>query len=156
VEWFRGLLRHLTGERAAWFGAGLSIAAVGVVGYQLLIATLLVGPLPGPPAPALVLGSASPTPTRTPRPSATPFPTNTPRPTSTPRPTNTPRPTPTPTRRPTRTPTPTATPTPPSGVADVVATLTAASPDVMVGAVATFVARTRDALDRLAVTPRPR
>jgi hypothetical protein len=43
-----------------------------------------------------------------------------------------------------------------SGVADVVATVSSASPDAMVGAVATFVARTRDALDALAVTPRPR
>lgn len=39
----RSLLEQLTAEHVGWFGAGLSLAAVGVLGYQLLLASVLGG-----------------------------------------------------------------------------------------------------------------
>jgi hypothetical protein len=133
---------RLSPEHLGWFGAGLSAAALGVVGYQLISAALLAGPLPGPqPAPQ----AAGRFPERTPTPTSTPVATRTPRPTWTPTPTRTPSPT--------RTPTPTP-PDPAGGVASVLATLTIAEPDAVVAVVATFAARTNAALEPL-MTPRP-
>ncbi|MBV9897804.1 MAG: hypothetical protein JO020_26905 [Chloroflexi bacterium] len=137
------LTTHLNAERVSWFGAGLGAAAVGVLGYQLLLAAFLAGPLPGPqPSPDAVVQTDRPTPspfsTRTPRLTSTPTPTRTPNPTRTP--------TETPTPRPTATPRPTPTPT--FGVA-------LPDPDLLVGVVATFAARTNAALQPLVVTPRP-
>jgi hypothetical protein len=164
------ILKQLTSERATWFGAGLSAAAVGVVAYQLLVASLLAAPLPGQQPTDASGPTADSSLTRAPRPTATPYPIDTPRPTRTPtatpteRPTRTPTETPTerPTRRPTssppptRTPLPTSTPTVAAAIPDVLATLTLGEPDMVVGVVATFAARTSDALEGLQVTPRPR
>jgi hypothetical protein len=142
----RALLEHLTAEHIGWFGAGLSAAAVGVVGYQLLAATLLPGlALPGPQPQAEVARSPSSTSTRTPFPTRTPLPTRTPFPTPTPRPTRTPFPTPTPH------PTPTDT-----SAGDLLTKLTLAGPDAVVAVVATFAARTNAALEPLAATRTPR
>jgi hypothetical protein len=143
MELWHWLQNHLSSERVAWFGAGLGTAALGVVGYQLIFAALLSGPLPGP-QPALVAAAQAT------RQTPSPFPTRTPRPTSTPSPTRTPSPThtPSPTRTPTATPTLRPTPTPTFGVA-------LPDPDLLVGAVATFAARTNAALQPLVVTPRP-
>ncbi len=163
-------LQHLSLERLSWFGAGLSAAALGVVGYQFFVASFLLGQLPGPQPTQTPTESPSPTPSRTPRPTTTPRPTATPRPpptaTPTPRPTHTPTrrptrtPTETPTRAPTRTPRPTATPTPTldaAAVPDVLATLmTSQDPGGLVSAVATFAAGTSDVLRTLPVTPAPR
>jgi len=168
----RSLLGRLSTERVGWFGAGLSAAAVGVVGYQLLFASQLAGALPGPqPSTTPIEIAAALPPDRTPRPSATPLPTFTPRPTHTPWPTHTPTPTRRPTRTPTRTPLPTHTPqptrtpqptntpfptrTPTPGLPDLLATATLADPAGLVGAVATFAARTRAVLETLPVTPGP-
>ncbi|MBV9597702.1 MAG: hypothetical protein JOZ87_12655 [Chloroflexi bacterium] len=175
----RSLRQRLTAERLGWFGAGLSLAAVGVVGYQVVVASLLSGLLPTAVALPGPQPSTTPTdafPTRTPFPSHTPFPTRTPYPTRTPSPTRPPSPTPTPylTRTPvptrtrlptsnpfpTRTPLPTRTSTPLSPAApvspDVLATAVLADPDAVVDAVATFAARTNQAFDALQTTPRPR
>jgi hypothetical protein len=170
----RNLLEYLRAERIGWFGAGLSAAAVGVVGYQLVAASLLAGALPGPqpadggPSPSRVLlPFPTPTayPTRTPLPTRTPFPTPTPRPTRTPFPSPTPSPTrtpsPTPSPWPTRTPSPTPTPrptrtpspTPTDPAADLLGGLLLGDPDAVVAAVATFAARTNAALEPLAATP---
>src|SRR5438132_10432154 len=135
----RSLLARLNAERVSWFGAGLSAAALGVVGYQLVLASLLAGQLPGlqltpsaagargPPWPTRTL-FPSPTafPTRTPFPTRSPTPTRAPPPTPTPGPTHTPWPTrtaypthtpwPTHTSLPTHTPWPTRTPAPPPGL----------------------------------------
>jgi hypothetical protein len=126
------VFKHVNAERAGWFGAGLSAAAVGVVGYQLVLGQLWGGPLPGPQPAVVPTVAPSATPTRTPRPTATAPPSPTPRPTSTPRPT----------------PTPVA--------PDLLATVTLGDPDVVVGAVATFVARTRRALESLPTPSPPR
>jgi hypothetical protein len=157
-------LQRLSLERVSWFGAGLSAAALGVVGYQFLLASFLMGQLPGPQPTLVSTESPSPTPSRTPRPAATPRPP--PTETATPRPTRTL--TSTPTRRPTRTPfetstplptrtprhTPTPTPDAAAGVSDVLATLTTTqNPEGLVGAVATFAARTSDVLRTLPLTP---
>jgi hypothetical protein len=172
MPWLRSLLERLTAEHLSWFGAGLSVAAVGVLGYQLLLAALPIG-LPGPqPAAAQAEGfptrtplptftafpTRTPYPTRTPFPTHTPFPTRTPSPTPTLEPTRTPRPTrtpfPTDTPYPTHTPYPTRTPTPQSlDSPDALATLILADPDAVVGAVATFAARTNQAFDALQATP---
>src|SRR5438105_3333172 len=125
------LLQQLSPERVGWFGAGLSAAALGLVGFQLMsgllvapispLAAQLPGPPGAPPSATLVLIGASP------RLSPTPWPTRTPRPTSTPSPPRasstvgsradvvTPEPSPRPpaTPWPTRTPRPTSTPRPP-------------------------------------------
>jgi hypothetical protein len=155
-----------TAEHVAWFGAGLSLAALAVVGYQLIVASLLPAPLAWPglqPTPAPTDGF----PTRTPFPTHTPYPTNTPLPTRTPVPTRTPLPTPTlvltRTPLPSRTPVPTHTPyvtrtayatrtpspTPPLEPPDTLATAVLANPDAVVDAVATFAARTNAAFDGL-------
>lgn len=132
--WHR-LQERLTAEHLGWFGAGLSVAVAAVVGYQFIAAAVFGSPFPGPqPNVVVAAGHAPPTPT----PSRTPTPTPRPRPTSTPMPTRTPR--------------PSATPTPGNGVAAVVATLSVAEPDVVVGVVATFVARTNTALQPLVAT----
>jgi hypothetical protein len=134
------LKSHLNAEHAGWFGAGVGAAALGVVSYQLLLAALLTGALPGPqPSGEQTLRSTpSPSPTRTARATATP--TSTPTATRTPSPTRTPTPTPTPR--------PAPTPTPTFGVA-------LPDPDLVVAVVATFAARTNAALQPLVVTPRP-
>jgi hypothetical protein len=161
------LLGRLSAERLGWFGAGLSAAAVGVVGYQFVLAALLAGPLPGPqPDPAASSNgggissatprsSPSPFPTRTPLPTWTPSPTRTASPTRTPSPTRAPTDTPTP--FPTRTPRPTPTPSPAPSIdlADELSGLARAEPDALVGAVATFAARTNAALRPLVATPHP-
>jgi hypothetical protein len=158
------LLRRLSAERLGWFGAGLSAAAVGVVGYQFVLAALLGGPLPGPqpdPAAASNGGISSPTlrPSPTPYPTRTALPTWTPSPTRTASPTRTPSPTrpptDTPTSFPTRTPRPTPTPSPSVDLVDELSGLAASEPDVLVGAVATFAARTNAALQPLVATPHP-
>lgn len=167
ITWFRAVLQRLTAERVGWFGAGLSAAAVGVVGYQLVLASLLGGgggALPGPQPTSTGALAELATSTRTPRSTATPYPTNTPRPTrtSTRPPTRTPSPTPTPsptrTPSPTHTPSPTRTPTPTPtlGMPDLLATMTIGDTAGVVNAVATFAAHTSDVLDSLQVTPRPR
>ncbi|MBV9748856.1 MAG: hypothetical protein JO157_08575, partial [Acetobacteraceae bacterium] len=133
MDLLQALFKHLSLERLSWFGAGVSVAAAGVIGYQVVASALAAAAfgsgLPGlQPEPTLAVvaaaDAAGPTPgpraTRTaypgdtPRSTSTPYPTDTPRPTRTPVPTDTPRPTPTPyptdTPRPTRTPYPTDTP----------------------------------------------
>jgi hypothetical protein len=145
------LLGHLSAERVGWFGAGLSAAALSVVGYQFVLASLVAGALPGlQPTPTL---TETPSAMRTPRPTATPPPTATPRPTATPWPTATQRATATPwsTHTPTRR--PTHTPTPPPAAPDVLVTMTAQDPAGLAAAVATFVSETRAALESLPVTP---
>jgi hypothetical protein len=167
----RSLLERLTTEHLGWFGAGLSVAAVALVGCQLLASVLGQGglwqwpssmALPGP-QPEAASPDAFPTrtlfPTRTPYPTNTPYPTRTPLPTRTPSPTPTPAPTrsprPTPTPFPTRTPYPTRTPTPvaPFEPPDALLTEVLADPDAVVGAVATFAARANQAVDALQPTP---
>jgi hypothetical protein len=184
MSWLRSFVERLTAEHVSWFGAGLCVAAAGVLGYQLVLAALPVGS-PGPQPAAAASDGQSSFPTRTPLPTFTPFPTRTPYPTRTPFPTRTlfptrtPAPTPTtePTRspRPTRTPLPadtpypthtpyptatafpTRTPTPePPDSPDALATLVLADPDAVVGVVATFAARTNQAFDALQTTPRSR
>jgi hypothetical protein len=178
MSWLRSLLERLSAEQLSWFGAGLSVAAVGALGYQLVLAALpggLAGPRPAD-APAdgspgfstrTALPTFTPFPTRTPYPTRTPlatrtpFPTRTPSPTPTFEPTRTPRPTRTPfpseTAAPTRTPSPTRTLAPGSlDAPDALATLTLADPDAVVGAVATFAARTNQAFDALQTTPASR
>ncbi len=134
------LIKQLTAERVGWFGAGLGAAAVGVVGDQLLLASLMDGQLPGPQPLATPTLTQAPTATRTPRPSATPYPI----------------PTRTPTRRPTSTSTRASSATPTATQPDVLATLTLSDPEGLVAAVATFAARTNAALGSLPVTPGPR
>lgn len=158
LTWLRTAARRITVERLGWFGAGLSAAAVGVVGYQLLWATSLgnaIGAsLPGPQPTSTHAPTPSATPTRTPRASATPYPSNTPRPTRPP----TRTPSPTRTASPTRTPVPTRTPSPtsPLNAPDLLATMTSGDTAGLIDAVATFAARTSDALEAIQVTPRPR
>src|SRR5690242_15548170 len=120
---------HLTSEHLAWFGAGLSAAALGVTAYQLLFASAPLGPLPPP-----VLPQAPP--------AATAFPTRTPLPTRTP--------------YPSRTPYPTRTPTPTPYAAELLGTALAGDPDRIAAAVATLAARTSDAVASLQATPRSR
>ncbi len=162
MPWLRSLVERLTTEHLSWFGAGLSVAAVVVLGYQLLLAALPIG-LPGPqPAAAAADGfptrtplpTFTPFPTRTPYPTRTPFETRTPFPTRTPSPTATPAPTRTPlptfTPFPTRTPSPTRTPAV-AGLEspDALATLILADPERVVAVVATAAARTNQAFDAL-------
>lgn len=162
----RTLAKRLNAERVGWFGAGLSAAALGVVGYQFVLAALLAGPTPGAAGGPTTFGglpglqptsspARTPTSSRTPTPTRTAFVTRTPSATPTAAPSRTPTPSrsPTPTRTssPTRTPTPT--PTPGVDPAGIVATMTRADPSVLVGAVATFAARTSEALRALEVTP---
>lgn len=153
-------LSSLTLERLGWFGAGLSAAGAGLLGYQLVLASASGGPPPVvllSPTRASV-AAARTSPSATPRPSATAWPTDTPRPTPTPRPTATPRPTSTPwptsTARPTATPRPPLAPTP--LLPDPLATAIGADAEGLVGAVATFAARTSDVLQSLPLTPSPR
>jgi hypothetical protein len=137
MELWHRLQERLTAEHLGWFGAGLCAAVAALLSYQFITAAVFGSPLPGPqpnPVAAAVHPTASPTSSRT----STPSPTA--RPTSTPLPTRTPRPSPTPT------------PTPGNGVAAVVATLSVAEPDVVVGVVATFAARTNAALQPLVAT----
>ncbi len=132
---WRTLLAQLSGERLGWFGAGLSAAALGVVGYQFVVAAVVDGPLPGPqPAPVAPTAGAHAT--------ATPWPTHTPRPTATP--------------PPTRTPLPTRTPIPsPAAALLSPDDLARADPGELAGAFATLITRTGQALATL-TTPEPR
>jgi len=171
---WHSLLDRLTAEHVAWFGAGLSVAAVGLVAYQLIVVSLLGGLLPPPlalPGPQPTPAPTDGFPTRTPFPTRTSFPTRTPNATSTSFPTRTPYPTrtttPTPTASLTRTPLPTHTPlpsrtpfpartpspTPPPEGPDLLTTAVLADPDAVVAAVATFAARTNAAFDGLQATP---
>jgi hypothetical protein len=181
MQRLRSLLERLTVEHLGWFGAGLGVAAAGVLGYQLVLASLLGGlggglwpaseALSGPeagqaPTDGFATRTPFPTytpwPTRTPSPTYTPLPTHTPWPTRTPSPTSTPAPTRTP--RPTATPYPTRTPypaapyatrTPDAGSADALATIILADPDAVVGGVATFAARTNQAFATLEAEATP-
>jgi hypothetical protein len=139
-HWLRN---RFSPEQAGWFGAGLGVAALCMVGYQVVAAALLGGPPPQPRALAAIL---TPSPTRSPLPTRTPTNTTTPFPTRTPLPTRTPTPTPTP--FPTRTPRPTPTPPPGQPLLD-------AAPDAVVAVVATFVARTNAGLQPLIATAGP-
>jgi hypothetical protein len=131
MELWHRLQERLTAEHLGWFGAGLSAAVAALLGYQFIAAAIVGSPLPGP-QPNAVAATVHTTPT--PAPSRTPTPTATPRPTATAFPTHTP------------------TPTPGNSVAAVLATLEVAQPDVVVGVVATFAARTNAALQPLVAT----